>query len=457
MFTSPRFSQSLDKTGLSLILPCFNEAGYLWDSYKKIVAEFQKYKIDYEIIFIDDQSQDNTVEIIKKIQAGDNRVKYKMHHKNQGRGQTVMDGIRIAKNDTIGFLDADLEISEKYIKIFVKKLEEGYDLAIAKRSYTISVLALHRLILSKGYHCLEKILLGLPFNDTQSGYKFFIRSKINPILTKIVDKNWFWDTEIVARSYYNDLKIVQIPVIFKRRLDKKSTVKIFSDSWTSFKSLWQFGKEYKFPGFVTTKLVLSVKNDIKALIMTVLKIILFPFAQMEKLTPKKGKILDLGCGEGTFTKYLAETSQNRQVIGIDYSIGRISKAKIGVMNKQNIKFILGDILKISYPKCDAVVLSDTLHHFNHKNQKFILTKCYKALRTDGMILIRDVNPDGSLKHRLSKFWDDILYPDAEPVSYLPPKIWVNILTKIGFNTCSTINARSWPIISTVLITAKKSI
>ena len=85
----------------------------------------------------------------------------------------------------------------------------------------------------------------MPVHDTEAGYKFFNRNKILPLLGKIQDTYWFWDTEIIALSYYLHLNIYELPVIFNRNLYKTSTVKVFRDAWLYFQELIKFQKRIK--------------------------------------------------------------------------------------------------------------------------------------------------------------------------------------------------------------------
>lgn len=229
---------------LSLIVPCYNEEPHLEKNLRKIIWILNNLKINYEIILIDDCSTDETKNVINKlINNGNKNIKAIFHSHNVGRGGTVTEGIKIAEGAVAGFLDIDLEVSEQYIPSFYWKIIEGYDMVIAKRSYEFTMSKLIRYVASKGYSFLVRHLLHSPFGDTEAGYKFFNREKILPILNKIKDKHWFWDTEIVMRGYLAGLKIAEMPAIFTRNPEKKSTVKVISDSTLYFKNLIKFKNE----------------------------------------------------------------------------------------------------------------------------------------------------------------------------------------------------------------------
>lgn len=224
----------------SLILPCYNEGPTFLKSINSILKEIKKLHKSYGIILVEDKSVDHTREYIENLVAREFRCKAIYHTKNMGRGASVSDGIRAAKGKIVGFMDVDCEISPSYIPLFINEVENGADMVIGRRFYESSAKAISRVIASKSYAIISKFLLGLPFEDTEAGFKFFKRERILPVLKKTTNPGWFWDTEICARANEAGLKIKQIPVLFIRRIDKKSTVSLFSDSLTYAKELLKF-------------------------------------------------------------------------------------------------------------------------------------------------------------------------------------------------------------------------
>ena len=88
-------------------------------------------------------------------------------------------------------------------------------------------------------------MLQVHLRDTETGYKFFKRTKILPVLDQIIDQRWFWDTEIMARCYLQGFTIVEIPCLFVRRFDKRSAVHPLSVSVDYFIKLWRFRRVMK--------------------------------------------------------------------------------------------------------------------------------------------------------------------------------------------------------------------
>lgn len=231
----------MSKIELTLILPCYNEAEHFVTSVPQILNVLHSSKISYEVIFIDDKSTDSTKLLIKKFTSLEkNNSKAIYHRSNVGRGGTVAQGIKLARGKYVGFIDIDCEISPRYIPSCIDALKKGSDIVCGHRRYDFSLLGFFRAVASKLYSYLVKWMLNSPVFDTEAGYKFFNKQKILPVLKETLDAGWFWDTEIMIRAVRHGLKIKMIPVEFKRRTDKTSTVHLIRDSLDYFIKLIKF-------------------------------------------------------------------------------------------------------------------------------------------------------------------------------------------------------------------------
>jgi len=122
----------------------------------------------------------------------------------------------------------------------LQAIKDGADIAVARRIYKFYFKSIDRYILSKGYAWLVKKILDLPFDDTETGYKFFRRERIMPLVEKIDDKHWFWDTEFMSRAHMAGYQVAEIPCLFIRQWDKASTVNPVADSIEYFVKLSRF-------------------------------------------------------------------------------------------------------------------------------------------------------------------------------------------------------------------------
>ncbi|MBI3341917.1 glycosyltransferase [Candidatus Curtissbacteria bacterium] len=235
----------MTKVDFSLILACYNEGPTFTKSLDKIFDVLKGLKINWEVVFVEDKSTDNTREVLNKYVGGRKNCTIVLHAKNQGRGRAVADGILKSRGKICGFMDVDCEISPTYLPVFISEIKDGSEMAIATRYYDVHLRSIVRVLASRVYSLLMRLVLNLPFKDTEAGFKFFKRDAALSLINRAHDHGWFWDTEICAIADHDRMKITQVPVLFVKMSNKKSTVHVVSDSWDYALKLWQFRKKYK--------------------------------------------------------------------------------------------------------------------------------------------------------------------------------------------------------------------
>jgi glycosyltransferase AglD len=232
---------------LSLVLACYNEARHIRESFAEIRDTLEQAGWPFEVVFVDDRSRDGTPEILDEIVAAHPQLDLRVirHERNRGRGATVTDGFRAARGDIAGYLDVDLEVHCRYVPSLVRAIERGADVATLRRIYALQLRSLDRYFMSRGYSFLVRHLLGVPFRDTETGYKFFRRETVLPVLDEIEDGGWFWDTEFMVRAARRGLRVVEVPGAYIRREDKASTVHGMRDSVRYFLALVRFRRRLR--------------------------------------------------------------------------------------------------------------------------------------------------------------------------------------------------------------------
>lgn len=237
--------ESDPELGLSLVIACYNDGEIIEYSIRRLreVLEFSGYP--YEIVFVDDGSTDGTTRRLEALTADRPNERLIVHSQNQGRGASLRDGIRAARCRIVGCIDIDLETDAHYILPLIMAVENGADISSAFRIYKLTFRSIHRQILSKGYIWLVRHLLRISLRDTETGCKFFQREKILPVLDEIKDRHWFWDTEVMVRSYLRGYRIEEIPTLYVRKPETGTTVKLFRDSYRYLKNLIRFRKEIR--------------------------------------------------------------------------------------------------------------------------------------------------------------------------------------------------------------------
>jgi glycosyltransferase involved in cell wall biosynthesis len=230
---------------LSLIIACYNEEPHLERNIAQVRRTLDLVPYSSELIFIDDCSSDRTRELITSLVDGEPGWRALFHDENVGRGGTVAEGIRLARGSVAGFIDIDLEVHCRYIPTMVQAiLQDGFDVATGHRIYKVDFTpaGILRAILSVGYRKVAQWLLDSPFQDTETGYKFFRREAVLPLLDRCADRHWFWDTEIMLESHRAGLKIIEIPALFQRQPAKGSSLRVFADTTAYIKAIRAYRK-----------------------------------------------------------------------------------------------------------------------------------------------------------------------------------------------------------------------
>lgn len=131
------------------------------------------------------------------------------------------------------------------------------------------------------------------------------------------------------------------------------------------------------------------------------------YSEIERMVPKKGTILDLGCGYGIFANYLALASPSRKMIGIDTDRKKIKNACKGVLNTS---FKVGDATKMKIKNLTAIILHDVLHHLNsYTQQEQLIKDCKNMLKRNGILIIVEVNNTPLWKLILGRATDFLMY------------------------------------------------
>ncbi len=113
------------------------------------------------------------------------------------------------------------------------------------------------------------------------------------------------------------------------------------------------------------------------------------FRLYHELLPKRGSILDLGCGYGYITYMLMMTSDERELTGVDFDEEKIVIAQNGYLKNNRIEFIHDDVSTFPITPHEGILLGDVLHYLQPDKQKLVLQKCMENLKPGGILLIRE--------------------------------------------------------------------
>jgi polyisoprenyl-phosphate glycosyltransferase len=165
---------------LSIIVPCYNEENVLYEFYQVVTALLIKEEYDYELLFVNDGSRDQTIDIIHDIAAEDINIRYVSFSRNFGKEAAMLAGLSYSTGDAVIIMDADLQHPPSLIPEMVKGYEQGYDQVIAKRTRKGD--AFSRTVLTRLYYKMMNRFIDVQLVDGIGDFRLLSRKAVQSLL-----------------------------------------------------------------------------------------------------------------------------------------------------------------------------------------------------------------------------------------------------------------------------------
>lgn len=225
---------------LSIIVPAYNEATRLGKSLDAILEYLRDYVGGGELIVVDDGSADETARTAEQSlsrAAGSVQTQLIGVHPNRGKGHAVRAGLLAASAPIALFTDADLSTPITETPKLVTPLARGLaDVTFGSRALDRSLIGIHqpwrREQGGKIFNAIVRLATGLPFWDTQCGFKAFRMSVCRPLIEAATIDRFGFDVELLYIAHLANLVLQEIPVRWDHY--EGSTVQVTRDSWRMF-------------------------------------------------------------------------------------------------------------------------------------------------------------------------------------------------------------------------------
>lgn len=232
---------------LSLIIPMYNEEKILPETIKTLHEYMSGAFDDYEIIFSDDGSLDNSREIVKN--CGLPNVRLVSYEKNKGKGGAVRNGMLSAKGEVRLFTDCDLAYGTDIIRTLYDTFKAAdCDVMIGSRNISkdgYEGYTFVRKFVSKTYIRLLCFVGGFKLSDSQCGFKAFSGKAAEAVFSKCITDSFAFDFEAIMFATRLGFKINEIPVRIINHRESESKVNIFSDSIKMLRDVLKIKKHVK--------------------------------------------------------------------------------------------------------------------------------------------------------------------------------------------------------------------
>jgi dolichyl-phosphate beta-glucosyltransferase len=203
-------------SSVSVVVPAYNEVRSIAPTLGDLTVYFATKPYDYEIIVAAD-GDDGTRELVTKLGVREPRLSVLGSTERRGKGFGVREGIRRARGDVIGFVDADNKTPISEFDKFEVQFASGFDVVIGSRALGDSRVErrqpLYRRMGSKVFAFGMHALVGLDgIADTQCGFKFFRRAAADDIFRRQCVDGYMFDVEILCLATDAGYRIAQVPV-----------------------------------------------------------------------------------------------------------------------------------------------------------------------------------------------------------------------------------------------------
>jgi len=226
---------------LSIIIPSYNEEARLPGTLQRIAEYLPTLRLRTEVLVVNDGSTDRTATVAESFHGKLTGLRVLSNGTNRGKGYSVRHGMLEAQGDMVLFTDADLSAPIEEAEKLLSPLNNGYDVAIGSRAMDRSLISTRQSIFRETagiiFNKIVRMVLRLPFVDTQCGFKAFRRERCRIIFEQQRIEGFGFDPELLYLARHYGLRAIEIPVRWGHSEATKvnmlgDSLKMFGDIFT---------------------------------------------------------------------------------------------------------------------------------------------------------------------------------------------------------------------------------
>ena len=215
----------------SIVIPAYNESARIPATLQSVVACIRERGWEAEVIVVNDGSTDATAEVVCTFARTAPEVRLIENPGNRGKGYSVRSGILQALGEVVMFTDSDLSAPIEEADRLFAAIEQGAEIAIGSRwlesGRQTHKQPLYRQFFGRCFNAVTRMVMGLPFADTQCGFKAFTRSAAQTVFQLQTIERWGFDPEILFIALKRGLRVVEVPVSWAH--DERSRMSYLKD------------------------------------------------------------------------------------------------------------------------------------------------------------------------------------------------------------------------------------
>ncbi len=201
---------------LSIVIPAYNESARIEAALERVLSCVRERQWDAEVLVVDDGSKDDTAAIVSRWAERHGNLHLIQNSGNRGKGYSVRNGLLQASGQVVMFTDADLSSPMEEAELLLAAIADGADVAIGSRWLDKTRQTIHqplyRQFFGRCFNWITRTVMGLPFKDTQCGFKAFRRPVAQVVFRLQRIERWGFDPEILFIARKLKYVVREVPV-----------------------------------------------------------------------------------------------------------------------------------------------------------------------------------------------------------------------------------------------------
>lgn len=198
---------------LSVVIPTFDEVNGIGRSVERAVAFLEEGGLEWELLVVTDGGPPEMATLVERAARNNRRVQVLVNDHNRGKGFSVRRGVLASRGRVVAFLDADLAQPIESLPAFLNAISDGADVAIGVRTVISSTRpAPIRRVASTAFGHIARVVLGLPFRDTQCGMKAFKGDAGRALCRAQRLERFAFDAELLLIAQTWNLRVAEVPL-----------------------------------------------------------------------------------------------------------------------------------------------------------------------------------------------------------------------------------------------------
>ena len=229
-----------DSFKLSIIIPCYNEKKSIEEILRRINQSLKNYKISkYEILIVDDFSNDGTIDILKNLENRE-KIQIYFHETNLGKGAAIHTALKYITGDITLIQDADLEYDPlDYDKLLVPFFEVNADVVYGSRflggGKYVRIHFFWHYLANKILTFICNLFVNLNLSDMETGYKAFKTSALKSI--ELIEKSFSFEPEVTIKLSKKKYKFFEVPITYNGRSYEEGKKIGLKDAFIALKTI----------------------------------------------------------------------------------------------------------------------------------------------------------------------------------------------------------------------------